>query len=214
MSRKLTIPRPRPMQSPRPVSGSRTQHAHGQADDADDERTRAWSASTPGPGPAVRSSRTATSCGHAPARRPEAAVSIDAQVYRPNALNPIITADTIPKARPANVSHGVVPSHESNRYPRAPAMTTLSAMAVPTQKKSPNEGVGVGFSGCFPGSWRGGPAIRGVHGAHPTGRACRSSLNRRMRLLPLYAVRGAPKSSVRHTGAAARSEARWTGYTG
>ena len=32
-------------------------------------------------------------------------------------------------------------------------------MAVPTQKKSPNEGVGVGFSGCFPGSWRGGPGF-------------------------------------------------------
>jgi hypothetical protein len=81
------------------------------------------------------------------------------QMYRPKALNPIITADTIPKASPAKESHGVVPSHESSRYPAAPAMTTLSAQAVPTQKKSPNDGMGAGFSDNSPGSSRGGPGF-------------------------------------------------------
>jgi hypothetical protein len=80
-------------------------------------------------------------------------------VYRPKALYPIITADTIPKASPANVSHGVVPSHESNRYPAAPAMTTLRAHAVPTQKKSPNEGVGGAFSDSCSGASRRGPVL-------------------------------------------------------
>jgi hypothetical protein len=38
-------------------------------------------------------------------------------------------------------------------------MTTLSAQAVPTQKKSPNEGVGAGLSDASPGSSRGGPGF-------------------------------------------------------
>jgi len=47
------------------------------------------------------------------------------------------TAETIPKASPAKVSHGLVFSHWSAQYPSPRPATTLMAHAVPTQNRSP-----------------------------------------------------------------------------
>ena len=103
--------------------------------------------------------------------RPDAAVELRASGVAAQRLEPDHDRRVIAEGQAGERQPGVVPSHESSRYPPAPAMTTLSAQAVPDPEEVARAN---GTGGC--GVSR---VLRRMVSppAHPGGRARRRSLD-------------------------------------